>query len=204
VTSCPGPSLVDEPQYRSAPKLTELTSRHFQARSSVSTLQEFTCSFLGNPALHRRRLAGGSSSAWKDTCGKTSPAKPARPPTASVRREATRKGHNAIIFIHEDVAADQREYGHLLALRLVAILRECDIPCTSAVQRNASFWHGSLNEWRELLQKSTGGTHSLLLRSAVTHQAKKLCPGNRNNGDLRPLCGNRDLAGQITDMAEAF
>jgi len=186
-------------------KLTELTSRHFQARFSVATLQQFTCSFLEALLATAVRLAeellrleghGEQNLSWcllaSDGLG---------------RREATRMGHNAIIFIHGNLAADQREYVHQLALRLVAILRECDIPLQIGLKRNGHvFWHGSLNEWRELLQKSTGAAFaSGQVTGAISgqRQAESYARAMEIMADLRPLCGDMYLAGQVMDMAAA-
>jgi len=187
-------------------KLSELTARHFQARSSVGTLQEFTCSFLETLFSTAVELAGellrleGYARQELSWCLFAS--------DGLGRREATRKGHNAVIFIHGEVAADQREYVHQLALRLVAILRECDIPLRIGLQRNGHvFWHGSLNEWRELLQKSTGGALASDQSPGTVsgqHQAEGYARAIEIMADLRLLCGDMNLAGQISDMAEAF
>lgn len=185
-------------------KLTELTTRHFQARSSVGSFQEFTCSFVETLLATAARLAedllrleghAQQNVSWcllsSDSLG---------------RREATRKGHNAILFIHGDAAAEQKEYLHHLALRLVAILRECAMPLHIGLQRNGHvFWHGSLSEWREFLQRSTDATAGQSTGSASDHhQEESYARTIEIMADLRPLCGDTTLAGQITDTAEAF
>ncbi len=187
-------------------KLTELTTRHFQARSSVGSLQEFTCSFLETLLAKAVGLA-------EDLLRLEGHA----PPNVSWcllasdglgRREATHKGHNAIIFIHSGATPEQEDYQRQLALRQVAILRECAIPLRIGLQRNGHvFWHGSLNEWRELLQKSSGDavpSGQSPGEIGGQHEAESYARTIEIMADLRPLSGDMELAGQIMEMAENF
>lgn len=187
-------------------RLTELSARHFTARSSVSTLHELSGRSLETllatattiaADLLRQEGDGEPGCAWtllaSDDLG---------------RREATLKGHNAIIFIHEDGPADLQEYFKLLALRLMAILGECGISLKIGLHRNGHvFWHGSLNRWRELLMESTGAPPDGqpakdILTDAL--QADRYARAIEIIADIRPICGDMQLAGRVTEMTDAF
>lgn len=197
--------LVDElgPLYG---RLSELAGRHFKTRSSVSTLHEFSGLALETLlatamtiACEMLRTEGDEPDgcAWtllvSDGLG---------------RREATRKGHNAIIFIHGDGPADVRDYFRRLALQLMAILRECAMPLHLGLQRHPlAFWHGSLDGWRAQILEATG--------AAPVGQAAGDAAGGPAQGeqygriielmaDIRPLCGDMELAGRVTEMADAI
>jgi len=184
-------------------QLSELAVRHFQARSSVSMLQEFTCSFLETLLCTVAKLAeeqlrlegyGRREKSWSlfasDCLG---------------RQEATQGCSNAILLIHDEHSLEGNGYFRLMASRLMAILNECSMPMQRGLQRNGNiFWSGSLDEWRDLL----GG--SLNRRQPARDQANTQAYNAGQEeiyartleimADLRPICGDNDLALQTLEL----
>jgi signal-transduction protein with cAMP-binding, CBS, and nucleotidyltransferase domain len=123
------------------------------------------------------------------------------------RRETTRKGQNAIIFIHDDGAA-VHEYFHHLALQLMAILGECLMPLHLGLHRNhLAFWHGTLDDWRLQLLEETGAPPPGQPDGdpgGGSVQAEQYARMIELMADLRPLCGDTGLAARVTEMADAI
>jgi signal-transduction protein with cAMP-binding, CBS, and nucleotidyltransferase domain len=192
--------LVDElcPLYE---RLRELTIRHFRARTSVSTLHDYGSQSLETLLSTALSIAAtmlhtdlhGEKNGWalfaSDGLG---------------RRETTRKGHNAIIFIHDDEEGNHHEHYHLLALQLMAILNECGIAPHFGLQRNGHiFWHGSINEWRQQLLEATGGASAGPAASEPL-ETEQYAHALEILTDLRLLCGDRGVASRVTEMADAI
>lgn len=187
-------------------RLIELATRHFQARASVSTLHEFcglaletlldTAMVIARETL-RQEGHEPEGASWallaSDGLG---------------RRETTRKGQSAIIFIHGDGPAGAHEYFHHLALQLMAILNECHMPLHLGLHRNhRAFWHGTLDDWRLQLLEATGAppTGQAAGDAGVGPvQAEQYARAIELMADLRPLCGDTGLAGRVTEMAGAI
>ncbi|HZV81901.1 MAG TPA: putative nucleotidyltransferase substrate binding domain-containing protein, partial [Geobacteraceae bacterium] len=192
--------LTDElgPLYE---RLTELAARHFQARSSVSTLHEFSGSaieiLLSTSMTIAAELLRHEGHCQPD-CAWTLLAS-----DALGRREATRKGHLAIVFIHDDDGtAGSEEYFHLLALRLMAILSQCGILLQIGPLRNGHvFWHGPLDQWRQLMLESSGHQGS---DSSGSPQSERYARAIELMADLRPLCGDTSLAERATETTGAI
>lgn len=190
--------LVDElhPLYQ---RLTALANRHFQARSSVSTLHEYSCHALETLLSAALNIAGEMLRREGHHQERRSWALLASDGLG--RREATLRGHNAIVFLHGD---DDNGYYHLLALQLLAIMEECGIPLHLGLQRNGHiFWHGPLTAWHEELLEATGG------RAATSSppgsvESEAYSRAIEIMADLRPLCGDRELAGRATEMVSAM
>ncbi len=182
-------------------KLTTLAVRHFQARSSVSTLHEFcdramevllSTSMTIAVELLRQEGHRQPDCAWtlfaSDGLG---------------RREATGKSPLAIIFIHdEDDGEGAGGYFHLLALQLIAILSQCGILLQIGPLRNGHvFWHGPLGQWRQLMLESSSHQG---VDAAGSPQSDRYARAIELMADLRPLCGDMALAGRVTEMTGAI
>jgi signal-transduction protein with cAMP-binding, CBS, and nucleotidyltransferase domain len=196
--------LVDElgPLYV---RLIELATRHFQARSSVSTFHEFSGLALETlletaltiaRELLRQEGQEPAGACWallaSDGLG---------------RHEATRKGHNAIILIHDDGPDGVREHFHRLALQLMTILGECAMPPHLGLHRNhLAFWHGSLDDWRGQIRDAAGAPVEQTTADAAvgSAQGEQYARAIELVADLRPLCGDVALATRATEMADAI
>lgn len=181
-------------------KLLALTARHFSARSSVSALHEFSGRALETLLATAMAIAGELSrreGEWQPDCDWSLFAS-----DCLGRREATLKGHLAIIFIHEDGSADRENHCRRLALRLEAILGECGILLQSGLQQGGQlFWHGPVSQWRRLMPETSHRQQPDAASgpAGVERHAREI----EIMADIRPLCGNMELAARVTEMTRA-
>lgn len=184
--------------------LQELAIRHFEARSSVSTLHELSTGFLEailsasvSLATELLKLEGSYPADYSSTMLLSG---------AIGRRESTQRGHNTVIFVYENGTVAQRAYFHQLTVRIMAILNECGIPVIPGLQiKNNCLWCGSMDEWLELLDISSTNPEKQPGESWKELSSEESFPVIMETvADLRPLSGDSNLAAKVIESGKKF
>lgn len=188
--------------------LQELAIRHFEARSSVSTLHELSTGFF--EAILAASLSLATELLKLEELYPADHASTMLVSGAVGRRETTQRGHNTIILVYENGAVANRTYFHQLAVRIMAILNECGIPAIPGLQvKSNCLWCGTMEEWLELLDQSA--TFRQQQDEESRHSTWKELSSEdsfplimETVADLRPLSGNSTLASKVIESGRKF
>jgi signal-transduction protein with cAMP-binding, CBS, and nucleotidyltransferase domain len=109
------------------------------------------------------------------------------------------------VFIHGGESTADRETYTLLALQVMVIVNEC-LPIHQGIYRGGNtFWHGSFDDWQQFL------ADSVIPHPAQAETGHEGTAGDERYAravtlaaDLRPVCGNSDLAARTVAAGWTF
>jgi signal-transduction protein with cAMP-binding, CBS, and nucleotidyltransferase domain len=175
-------------------RLVTLMAEHFKARSSVSAVHEFSTAC-------REQLLATALSLAVDILKLEGLSAPAAPYALLSfgnlgRRELRMNGSGSLMLVFEDGSAGEGEYFQRVALRLEAILIDCNLLTAAKANGVGKLWHGSVSRWLDEVESGVTGTGEIG-RSRYSQTFEMVA-------DSRCLCGDCALASLAIDKANAL